>query len=1240
MSHFLPVPVLSFSKSSGTRRVAKSENPTRPLETRRGPLPVQHSMEKVAGGSRSCQNRAGRSAASLLFRWKKSAPEPPKEDAKPPVGKGSRRHEKESPRTDSPSRVSVLLEAWEKGLVGTDPSEAPDSADGRRSRSPGQALRVRFPKDAPPSPSPPSTRSSSSPSASSADARKPFSPEDPRRSFSSAEGKQPLSAIERGKPLFPAETRWAFSPGVNRRPCFLGDLRRPHSPADARRSFSPEEGRRCHSPADTKRSPSPAGTRRSFSPSAALQSLSPANGRRFGLLADSPGLPSSGSSSQNSPSPVGSPHSSPRAENHCASSPVDAQYTSPSPDTRCFPSVADMRRLYSSVDSRRPSSPTSTRQPFSSGETRYMSSPSNTGCSSSLADNKWLFLPAEAKCLSSSVDARRSSSSADISYSSPSPGAEALSYTEDAKPSSSPEESGRFSPTSAGTRSHSHGPQRDFTAHGPVFAQVYSPASKSKSQGNPEMQEGRSIIGTLLQGENHFCDATNTPLATGLHRENTTTSTDRSQVDDCPPSDVNHRTSASQRDSPVASSGSTTPVLESFGESLSPHANLPRSQTENYPSRSASTALSCGGSYVPNATSASLEESRALSILPCVVGSSTVAQSQTQWYGANGSSMVVLRSERQVVIPQAGTATVYRAGREVVLSSARVESMSQPQPERFPSISNSCIPSNEDWPLQGGLPEIKTPQGFLSSFSDAHGCSQTWPPESFMTQTRSAETSDAQGQRCTLAPIPSFPSNRDATTASEGVAPLWIPERDSSLYSETAFQRHSSLCPASGSERNPSMALPGSPVASGPEEDNGLSGAEEASTLGSQGIRCSSDAAEETGIFRMPTEPQVMAPSDEEDTSQSELGDGERGPRKDNPTFASESDVLLAEGPNSSQESLSQNTGSSNRSAEPEPEEVVDMDLFVDTLRNMEPADLRKPLKHLPRPPKPSALVKHTPLPPIHEDHVATKSQLTLPAALGELFTLTEERHTEEEPKKDEAAVDEEDMEEIENPYPSTDGGQQDKNQARTTYPWENKTFKTEEEIGSFLGKLKQSLGEPESKGMAPKSIANQTNMIRANILKGISLLSIFSDKKAVEDSKPYSRLDNSLLYSRFMSPDKTQLKDTAKGKEGRSSLVFSNPAGVKAKREGQASPHGPWLEGTYERLSCESLSSGRPDPSSSRVPGASRSSKGLTALVKEAKTASWSEVQVSWSVLDSKVKRVGLAGAAVVSQGGLLPSV
>nr|XP_056702423.1 beta/gamma crystallin domain-containing protein 2-like [Euleptes europaea] len=315
-------------------------------------------------------------------------------------------------------------------------------------------------------------------------------------------------------------------------------------------------------------------------------------------------------------------------------------------------------------------------------------------------------------------------------------------------------------------------------------------------------------------------------------------------------------------------------------------------------------------------------------------------------------------------------------------------------------------------------------------------------------------------------------------------------------------------------------------------------------------------------------------------------------PAKDAHIFAQGLSVHLME-TDSSHEPLSQETGRNDTTAEEEPEEAVDMELFVDTLRNMEPAEFHKPLKIHARPPRPSILAKQAALPPIHEHRVTPKSKVPLPTALGELFALTEERSSEKESKKEDDGFAEE-IEEVENPYLIEDEKSQANKQAKKPYPWENKPYKTEEEIGTFLGKLQQA--SVEYKVIAPKAVGNQTNLIRANILKGASLLCGFVDKKAMED-KPYSRLDNSLLYSKFISSEKSQITAPEKGKDGSSSPLL--PVVLKVNRECQTSPNGSQV-GTNERLRSESSPAGLQVHSSSRTPAAKISSSQIPLLSKE----------------------------------------
>uniref|UniRef100_A0ACB8FSG4 Uncharacterized protein n=1 Tax=Sphaerodactylus townsendi TaxID=933632 RepID=A0ACB8FSG4_9SAUR len=326
---------------------------------------------------------------------------------------------------------------------------------------------------------------------------------------------------------------------------------------------------------------------------------------------------------------------------------------------------------------------------------------------------------------------------------------------------------------------------------------------------------------------------------------------------------------------------------------------------------------------------------------------------------------------------------------------------------------------------------------------------------------------------------------------------------------------------------------------------------------------------------------QKTAPEGQKFTTQTERKKEWSDPAKDALVFAQGPVVQLIEA-DSSHEPLSQETGRSFTPTEEEPEESVDMELFVDTLRNMEAPELRKPMKIHSRSPRPSILPKQAALPPIHEHWVTPKSKVPLPTALDELLALSEERNLEaEKESRKELSGFAEEIEEIENPYLTENEKSQVNNPAKKTYPWENKPYKTEEEIGTFLGKLQQA--SVEYKVIAPKATGNQTSLIRANILKGPSLLCDFVDKKSMEN-KPYSRLDSSLLYSKFIIPEKSQFKALEKGKDGRSSPLL--PVVLKVNRECQTSPNGTQV-GTKEHLRSESSLTGFQVHSSSRTPAA-----------------------------------------------------
>ncbi|XP_053854772.1 beta/gamma crystallin domain-containing protein 2 isoform X1 [Vidua macroura] len=191
--------------------------------------------------------------------------------------------------------------------------------------------------------------------------------------------------------------------------------------------------------------------------------------------------------------------------------------------------------------------------------------------------------------------------------------------------------------------------------------------------------------------------------------------------------------------------------------------------------------------------------------------------------------------------------------------------------------------------------------------------------------------------------------------------------------------------------------------------------------------------------------------------------------------------------------------------SEEDPELLVDMEIFVDTLRNMEPSEMRKAPK-APRQPRPSVLGRCVALPPIHEDRVAPRASLSLPQALRELLT----RGPVGQPK---GAPEEE--EEIENPYLSPE----ERVAARTLrgVPRDGVAGEGWMEGGSLLG----TLGADDNAKLVAGGPAEQSVLFRGNVLKGMALLSHFLEQRAAgaDEGKPYSRLDNSVLYSRFVSP-------------------------------------------------------------------------------------------------------------------------
>lgn len=190
--------------------------------------------------------------------------------------------------------------------------------------------------------------------------------------------------------------------------------------------------------------------------------------------------------------------------------------------------------------------------------------------------------------------------------------------------------------------------------------------------------------------------------------------------------------------------------------------------------------------------------------------------------------------------------------------------------------------------------------------------------------------------------------------------------------------------------------------------------------------------------------------------------------------------------------------------AEEDPELLVDMEILVDTLRNMEPSEMRKAPK-APRQPRPSALGRCAALPPIHEDRVAPRAPVSLPEALRELLARGPVGRPEETPEEEE---------EIENPYLSPE-----ERAAAGTLRGVPRDVAGDGwvEGGSFLG----ALGAEEKAKLVAGGPGERSVLFRGNVLKGMALLSHFMEQRAAgaDEGKPYSRLDKSVLYGRFVSP-------------------------------------------------------------------------------------------------------------------------
>ncbi|XP_054854712.1 beta/gamma crystallin domain-containing protein 2 [Eublepharis macularius] len=901
---------------------------------------------------------------------------------------------------------------------------------------------------------------------------------------------------------------------------------------DTKRSFYPAEIREFYSLADRRQSTLPADTRRSRSPTGTRQSRSAAERRQSHSPADTRRSVSPAETRQSSFLPY-TRSQSPSASSRHSSSSVDKPCSSSPVDIQCS-SLPDIRQAVSQEGARH----------------------------SSVMDIKQRFCPTDTKSPSSPVDGRSSSSSAD---------------------------SRSFSPPSDGRRSRSLSPHRDFTAHGPVFSQVYFPGSKPNNLVETEAQDTNSTGIARSQEENHYCDTTNGSTAAGFPKENHTPNTAGSQKDNIPTS-VSARVAQFQNGSCVSNTPTSSAVNGSSKGSRMTGTTILKSQTESYLSRASNSTVCTKPSNGSSATNH----------VPRFVGSSTLSESQTQWYNSKGGSMVVFRSEQQVIVPKGKSGTVYTAGKEVIMSTSgpgRV-SKSQQQWGLAPNATGNVAPKENGQQPQDDVTGAKSPNLSLTSVADVCNSSLAAPQsQTCMTQPRANGVNDAQGQRCMLELSPAITSNRDATTCGEEAVHFSPPQSDCSIHNKAVFQKHSSPVAASKSEKAESMPDSGGPKARGSNQESYQTRGEKVTPNGFKITWCTSGVGGNAGESSMPRillGSQKTAPWDQKVTTQTERKKEWSDPAKDGLIFSQEPAVNFME-INSSHEPLSQKTGNNDTTTEEEPEESVDMELFVDTLRNMEPPELRKPLKIHPRPPRPSTFAKQAALPPIHEYRITPKSEVPLPTALSELFALTEERNSEKESKKEVNGFAEE-MGEVENPYLTEDEKSQVNNQAKKPYPWENKPYKTEEEIGSFLGKLQRA--PVDYKVIAPKAIANQTNLIRANVLKGASLLCGFVDKKGMEE-KPYSRLDSSLLYSKFITSEKSQYKALENEKDGGNSPMQPMSVVLKVSRECQTSPNGPQV-GTNEHLSSESPLAGFQVQSSSRTPVAKITSSQIPILSKE----------------------------------------
>lgn len=151
---------------------------------------------------------------------------------------------------------------------------------------------------------------------------------------------------------------------------------------------------------------------------------------------------------------------------------------------------------------------------------------------------------------------------------------------------------------------------------------------------------------------------------------------------------------------------------------------------------------------------------------------------------------------------------------------------------------------------------------------------------------------------------------------------------------------------------------------------------------------------------------------------------------------------------------------------------------------------------------------------------MAPRAPISLPKALRELLARDPAGRQEESPE-----------EEIENPYLSPD--ERVLVGSHHGMPGDSTTSDGQAEGGSLPGMLRQA-GAEEKVKLVAGGLADRSMLFRGNVLKGMALLSHFLEHRAAaaDEGKPYSRLDNSVLYSRFVSPSTTLLE--LPGRDGR----------------------------------------------------------------------------------------------------------